>query len=134
MYKKSLIVAIVFIFSFVTLMGKLFLVSSDPLYKTANVPSQNVPKTPTQTRFIYDKNFTALDRNSVARHVIGYNIKSDGVTGLLGSYSHFLNEEVDSPNREGIVTSLDSQIQKIAEKSAFKNIKKGAVIVMDVHT
>jgi penicillin-binding protein 2 len=134
MYKKSLAVAIIFIFSFVTLAGRLFLVSSDPLYKIANVPSQDIPKTPKQTRTIYDKNFNPLPRDSIARHVIGYNINFDGVTGLLGSYSHFLNDEVSSPNKEGIVTTLDKRIQEIAEKNAYRNLKKGAVIVMDVHT
>jgi penicillin-binding protein 2 len=134
MYKKSLAVAIIFIFSFVTLAGRLFLISSDPLYKTANIPSQDIPKTTKQTRTIYDKNFSPLSRTDTARHVIGYTINSDGITGLLGSYSHFLNDEISSPNSQGIVTTLDKKIQKIAEKKAYKNLKKGAVIVMDIHT
>lgn len=100
-------------------------------------------------------------RNSnyqTAAHIIGYRNQTEGVAGLEKAYNSFFEEnknkisvnfsadgknrildgkgsviDIDGNYKTGIVTTIDKDIQEIAETAASK-IKKGAVVVMDVKT
>lgn len=100
------------------------------------------------------------DSNQLAPHIIGYTVDNKGVCGIEKSYNDFIrdnyavnkvrfqvnalgevlngleSETVYSENIEsGILTTLDKNIQQICE-NVFdeKNVKKGAVVVMDIKT
>lgn len=98
------------------------------------------------------------DENQIARHLIGYISNGSGVSGLEKSYNSFLNDtkvdykitfhkdglghvlqginpEVSSTHKvtEGIVTTIDSDIQIICE-NAMQNVEKGACLVTDIST
>lgn len=97
----------------------------------------------------------------LAPHIIGYlDDKQNGVFGIEKSYNDYLFQaggeidvkyKVDAVNNilegdkkkiddtsymssKGVVLTIDSQIQEIAQRAARKNIKKGAVIVTEVPT
>lgn len=98
--------------------------------------------------------------NQLARHVIGYlNTGGNGVTGIEKSYNDFLKEgmalstvtyQVDGTGApllgiepavslapealKGVVLTIDSRIQKIAEDAGKKYLKKGAIVVMEPST
>ncbi|MBE6848602.1 MAG: hypothetical protein E7502_01685 [Ruminococcus sp.] len=96
--------------------------------------------------------------HQLAQHVIGYTLDGEGVAGLEADYDRILRAETDtaavtfsvdalgnvlqgipaqiSPITEkngSIVTTLDARIQRICEES-MAQVKKGAVVVMDVQT
>lgn len=104
------------------------------------------------------KSFRRYSENQTARHIIGYTAEGKGICGLELSYDTFLRsfesqntvkyktdgngdvlegreKEIETAEdiKAGVVTSIDSEIQKICEDSA-KNIKKGALVVMDIKT
>lgn len=97
----------------------------------------------------------------LAPHIIGYlDNTRNGVAGIEKSYNEYLSQsggginvkyKVDAVNNilegdkkkiddtsymnsKGVVLTLDSQIQEIAQRAARKNLKKGAVIVTEVPT
>lgn len=98
------------------------------------------------------------EKDMEAIHILGYNLKGAGATGLELGYEdyfkeHALNYKVSyscdakgkllngalpvrdsgAPVKAGIVTAIDSRIQSICQRAAFK-MKKGAVIVMKPET
>ena len=106
------------------------------------------------------KKAVRTDENQLARHIIGYTSENNGVCGIEYAYNSLLrgnyseNKATFSVNavgnvlkglysnisfaddvNAGVVTTIDSDIQKICE-SAFlsSDCYKGAVIVMDVKT
>lgn len=96
--------------------------------------------------------------NQLAQHIIGYSQNGVGVTGIELSFNEFL-KSIESKNKvtynidgtgnvldgkdkkikyaeeinAGVVTTIDSDIQKICEEVTV-DIKKGTVVVMDVKT
>ncbi|SHG81401.1 peptidoglycan glycosyltransferase [Thermosyntropha lipolytica DSM 11003] len=51
------------------------------------------------------------------------------ITGLM-----FRVRKKENENRAGVVLTIDKRVQEIAEEAADKYIKKGAVVVLDVHS
>lgn len=97
----------------------------------------------------------------LAPHIIGYLDESkNGVYGIEKSYNDYLSEagngidvkyKVDAKNdilegdkkqvedssymnSKGVVLTIDSQVQEIAQRAARKNLKKGAIIIAEVPT
>ncbi len=106
-------------------------------------------------------NFSFPERyseNSIAVHVVGYMNGEKGVFGTEKSFDEFLSEngseisvsyytdgtgkllsgeeilfnEEKIFEKSGVVLTLDSEIQQIAEKALSKGTEKGAAVVMDV--
>ncbi len=96
--------------------------------------------------------------NQTAQHIIGYIGENGGVTGIEYAFSDYLSDcavknsvtyNVDgyghvlggyekqvnysSEMTEGVVLTIDREIQKICEL-AGKKMQKGAVVVMDIHS
>lgn len=55
--------------------------------------------------------------------------RGQAITGLM-----FKVRKREDENRAGVVLTIDKRVQEIAEEAADKYIKKGAVVVMDVHS
>ena len=105
--------------------------------------------------FSYPKRYS---ENSAAAHVVGYISGGKGVSGIEKSYDDFLQEngstvsvtystdgtgrlfageeitlsEEEVFEKSGVVLTLDSDIQKTAEKALFEGTEKGAAVVMDI--
>lgn len=103
---------------------------------------------------------TRYASGQLAKHVIGYlDDSGNGLTGIEKSYNEYLAEgssqssityKVDGRrnpllgeepivnlapiNTKGVVLTIDSRIQKIAEEAGRKYLKKGAVVVMEPKT
>lgn len=101
----------------------------------------------------------SVTQNDLAQHIIGYtDSQSKGISGLEYAYDSILYSDISaefvyesdgkgdilegySPKftynttalENGVVTTLDTEIQKIAEEAA-KSIEKGAVIIADTKT
>ena len=113
-------------------------------YDSKDIITFNVPK--------------RYSNSQIAQHIIGYSSDGVGVCGLERSYSDFLHsanttytvkyaqdgygniihsvEPIVSYNgmvSSGVVTTLDSHIQKICE-DAMQGVEKGACIVADVNS
>ncbi|MBR1528939.1 MAG: hypothetical protein IJ642_06525 [Oscillospiraceae bacterium] len=94
--------------------------------------------------------------NPSAQHILGYTLEHTGITGLESDYDSVLRAREDTASvsymtdalghvlsgaevlvspveylNSGIVTTLDSRIQKICES---QEIEKGAVVVMEIQT
>ncbi len=117
--------------------------------------SKGYPITRTVSKKANTKYIKILDRidygsNEIARHIIdkacgglenyvtkelgslSVNFSVDAMGRLLvGDEGSVINDNYDS--NDGVVISIDSKLQQIAE-DASKNIKKGAVVVMDTQT
>lgn len=97
-------------------------------------------------------------RNQLAQHVVGYIGDNGGVTGIEYAYSDYLNgcavknsvtynvdgygrvlggfeKQVDYAEQmtEGVVLTIDKEIQRICE-NAGKKMEKGAVVVLDIYS
>lgn len=98
------------------------------------------------------------NENQVAQHIVGYSQNGIGVTGIELSFNDFL-KSIESKNKvtfnidgtggvlngkdklisyaekvnAGVVTTIDTNIQKICE-DITEDMTKGAVVVMDVKT
>lgn len=99
--------------------------------------------------------------SQLAQHVIGYIDKSSnsGITGIEKSYNDRLSEDTETSiirytldamgeplkgtkpyvsladiRTDGVVTTIDSRIQRICEESGARHIKKGAIVVMEPAT
>ena len=98
------------------------------------------------------------EENVAAPHIIGYMNGGKGVSGIEMSFDEFLSENGSSVSvtyyadgtgkllkgediiinnekifeKSGVVLTLDSEIQKAAEKSLSENLEKGAAVVMDI--
>lgn len=95
----------------------------------------------------------------IAPHIIGYTRDNIGVSGLEYAYDDFLRDNSSQVSiqysadgirqlklgnsktlieqkqvRAGIVTTLDKDIQKMAEKVARENAIKGAIVIMDPYS
>lgn len=95
----------------------------------------------------------------IAPHIIGYTRDNIGVSGLERAYDDFLRGNssqvsieysadgirqlvlgdnktlIEQKNvKAGVVTTLDKDIQKLAEKVARENAIKGAIVIMDPYT
>lgn len=117
---------------------------------------------PSEITEISDPDITILEvpvrysENSIAPHVVGYTLEHTGITGLESDYDEILRQEEDSVSvsytvdavrqvlpgvdavispaaytNPGVVTTLDRKIQEICEA---QDIKKGAIVVMDVQS
>ncbi|MBF8984789.1 peptidoglycan glycosyltransferase [Lutibacter sp. B2] len=111
--------------------------------------------------FVIDYN-ERYSKEQLATHTIGYLIRVDnvGASGLEKRYDEILKEDQDYrigaivdaqkrmilgkgyqkfeqeslKNGKNLVTTLDSNIQRIVEKEFDKSYKKGSVVVLDVKT
>lgn len=107
--------------------------------------------------FSYPKRYS---ENPIAVHIIGYMNGGEGVFGIEQSYNEFLKEngesvsvsyftdgtgklligeEISLDSEEtfencGVVLTIDSDIQRIAEKALSSGTEKGAAVVMDIKT
>lgn len=97
----------------------------------------------------------------IAAHVIGYlNGDEDGVYGIEKGYNNYLRDaggklavkytvdvkgnavtgegysllEENYSSAQGVVLTIDKEIQQIAEQAAAEHFEKGAVVVMDIYT
>ncbi len=106
-------------------------------------------------------NFSYPERyseNCLAPHIIGYMNGGKGVSGIEKSFDAFLSEngkkisvsyytdgtgkllkgeeifldEEEVFEKSGIILTLDSDIQRIAEKALSESVEKGAAVVMDI--
>lgn len=116
---------------------------------TLNIFNENVTVFETTSR---------TDKTQLAPHIVGYLSDGIGICGIEKAFDDVLREnktrstvtynvnamgdvlagtKISKKNSDtvtaGIVTTIDSDIQKICEESA-KNINKGAVLVMDIST
>ena len=98
------------------------------------------------------------EETQTAQHLIGYLSGGEGVSGLEKSYQELLEEstvtakitytldavgraipgtspqvEIEQPRDEGVVLTIDSEIQEICEE-AGQALGKGAIVVMDCKT
>lgn len=106
------------------------------------------------------ESFKRYSSNQLAEHIIGYiDGSKNGVSGIEKSYNQFLNEhkktstisyykngvgkgikdvlplkDIKDPPTEGVVLTLDANMQKIVERIGSKYIKKGAIVMMDPYT
>jgi len=97
--------------------------------------------------------------NKTAEHIIGYvNKDGDGVSGVERAFNDFLKingtkklrfagdpkgrvitgikpEEIrhNYYENKGVVLTIDAKIQKIVENALFRNVEKGAAVVVDIN-
>ncbi len=106
------------------------------------------------------KTYVRNTENQLAPHILGYTSENKGVYGLEKSYDEFLRENKETNTAKfsidavggvlsglessvnysndinaGVITTLDKDIQRIAEKAMDNcGYEKGAVVVMDTKT
>ena len=143
MKSRIIYIAVFICISFTYVSVRLLMISSNEEYKEIS-KLQNISYTPTDKYYanIYDRNLNSFvnqgdsryNDNQLAVHTIGYLSDNKGVSGLEKEYDEFLRAYTLDNNKikEGIVTTLDMDIQQIAETITDKYIKSGAVVIMDV--